>query len=178
LQTVRQSVIVRFRDVTPEDFLYSYRKNFVKAVKSALNVRLKDVVIVSLQPAAVASPVQRAKGRPKRAAYGLDVLVAARAPTGGYVPAAAVARALNNNLEELELTTGLTVSEVLHKKCTPSYCKYGECVDKVVVDKTQLISVNTELTSFVAPAHHHKVLCQCKEGYDGEFICSNFYYTI
>lgn len=158
---MRHAVIVRVRDVTPEEFLYSYRKNFMKAVKSALNVRLKDVVMVSMQPATTS-------GRPKRAVVGLDILMAARSISGGFLSAAAVARGLNNQLEELEAITGLHVDEVLHKRCSPNYCKYGDCVDKVVLDATHIVSVNTELTSFVAPAHHLKLLCQCKDGYDGK----------
>ncbi|XP_059483774.1 fat-like cadherin-related tumor suppressor homolog isoform X2 [Neocloeon triangulifer] len=165
-EVLQQAVIIRFLDVTPEDFLYSYRKNFIKAIKSTLNVRLKDVMILSLQPTAPSQTKQ--KIRLKRAAPGLDVLVAVRSPTGALVPAAEVHSALNNNLDDLEAATGLTVGEITFKKCTPGFCKFGECSDRILLDKTQIISVNTELNSFVAPAHLHKAFCQCKEGYDGE----------
>ncbi|GLV37966.1 kugelei [Carabus blaptoides fortunei] len=44
------SVVVRFREVTQEAFILSHCKGFVRAVRSAMNSRLKDVVIISVQP--------------------------------------------------------------------------------------------------------------------------------
>ncbi|XP_065345647.1 fat-like cadherin-related tumor suppressor homolog isoform X4 [Cloeon dipterum] len=165
-EVLQQAVIIRFLDVTPEDFLYSYRKNFVKAIRSTLRVQPKDVMILSLQPTA---PLSKQKGsRVKRAPKGLDVILAVRSPVGILLQAKEVHRTLNSNIDDLEEATGLSIGEIIFKKCAPSFCKYGECTDKIVFDKTQIISINTELSSFVAPAYQHKAICQCKEGYDGD----------
>lgn len=172
---VKQSVIVKFRDVTPEDFIFSYKKNFIKAIKNALNVRLKDVILVSIQPSA--PPTARVRGqretlirilRSMRGSHNLDVLFAVRSPTGGLIPASSVSKSVANTVEELEVMTGLAVLDVVQKRCTPAFCKYGECSDRITLDKTLVVSVTTELTSFISPQHHYKVTCQCKEGYDGD----------
>lgn len=47
---LENSVIIRFREVSPEDFILSHRKGFLRTVRNALNCRLKDVVIISVQP--------------------------------------------------------------------------------------------------------------------------------
>lgn len=47
---VRNSVAIRLDDVTPEDFLLTYKKGFLRGLRRVLNVRVNDVEIVSLQP--------------------------------------------------------------------------------------------------------------------------------
>jgi protocadherin Fat 1/2/3 len=44
-----ESVIVRFAEISPEEFLRNYQKSFVKMVRTLLNVRSKDVEIFSVQ---------------------------------------------------------------------------------------------------------------------------------
>ena len=51
-ELLEKAVVVQLAKVAPEDFLRSYRKSFVKVVKTLLNVRSKDVEILGLQPAA------------------------------------------------------------------------------------------------------------------------------
>ncbi|KRT79053.1 Cadherin, partial [Oryctes borbonicus] len=49
-EMLENSIVIRFREVSPESFVLSHRKGFVKAVRNAMNCRLKDVVIISVQP--------------------------------------------------------------------------------------------------------------------------------
>ena len=42
-------VIVRFADVSLEDFILIYQKGFVKIIKNILNIKTADVVILSMQ---------------------------------------------------------------------------------------------------------------------------------
>jgi protocadherin Fat 1/2/3 len=59
-----RSLMVTLGPVKPEDFVMTFQKNFERGVRSLLNVRRKDVRIISIQPARAAG------SRPKRS---LDV---------------------------------------------------------------------------------------------------------
>lgn len=48
-EMLENAVVVRFRDISPQDFVLSHRKGFLKAVRSALGVRQREVVIISVQ---------------------------------------------------------------------------------------------------------------------------------
>ena len=52
-EMVRSAAVIRFRDVSPKDFLMSHKKPFSRAIQSVMGMRilLKDVVIISVQKA-------------------------------------------------------------------------------------------------------------------------------
>jgi protocadherin Fat 1/2/3 len=175
-EMLRHAVIVRFRDVSPSVFVLSHRKGFIRAVRSALGARIKDVVIISVQPSGQPTPE---KVRPKRqiTSRGLDVLFAVRKPQQPMAPsfhsADGIRKALTQHLEALEQSTGLIVEEIVRDKCTAKYCTYGECTDRIILNTTAAATpIATDVTSFVSPRHQHHIVCDCKEGYAGKlFVC-------
>lgn len=50
-EMLENAVVVRFRSISPEMFVLSHRKGFIKAVQKAMNCLPKDVVIISVQTA-------------------------------------------------------------------------------------------------------------------------------
>ncbi|XP_051157574.1 fat-like cadherin-related tumor suppressor homolog [Leptopilina boulardi] len=166
------SVIIRFREVSPEDFVLSHRKGFLRTVRNALNCRLKDVVIISVQSSTdeanlIKSRALRNSTRFKRQIHNdLDLLFAVR-KTNGFYSSEVVREALNQHVEELEESTKLVVEEIVRFKCTKGYCLYGDCEDSIVLDPMQIAAISTDVTSFVSPKHRHKMDCNCKEGYAG-----------
>ena len=62
-----QSVILRFKYIEPENFVLSYQKGLVKMIKTILNVRTSDVIILSVQSTSGASRMIRNKRDEKRA---------------------------------------------------------------------------------------------------------------
>jgi protocadherin Fat 1/2/3 len=48
---LEKAVVVQLAKVSPQEFLLSYRKSFVKAVKTLFNVRTKDIEIIGVQAA-------------------------------------------------------------------------------------------------------------------------------
>ncbi|XP_063909336.1 fat-like cadherin-related tumor suppressor homolog isoform X5 [Zophobas morio] len=160
------AVAIRFRQVSPEVFVLSHRKGFVRAVRNAMNCRLKDVVIVSVQP----SNDDDLPLRSKRyiVSKDLDVLFTVRRPDEGFYSSDSIRKALNDNLEELEESTKLVVEEIIRFKCSNSYCVFGTCQDHYVLEPTRIEPVATDVTSFVSPRHRQKLECECKEGYGGE----------
>lgn len=166
---LENSVGVRFRDVSPEDFILSHRKGFVRAVRNAMSCRLKDIVIISVQPSSDEDllRVRRYSNETRSKRYihrDLDVLFTVRKPDEGFYGSDTIRKALNDNLEELEESTKLVVEEIIRPKCNNKYCMYGVCQDHFVLDTSMIQPVSTDVTSFVSPVHRQKLDCLCKEG--------------
>lgn len=81
------SVVIRFREVSPEDFVMRRRKGFLRSVTNAMNCRLKDVILISVQPSADDVDL-----RAKRQIINkdLDVLFTVRRPDEGYYTSDAI----------------------------------------------------------------------------------------
>ncbi|XP_076646631.1 FAT atypical cadherin kugelei isoform X8 [Halictus rubicundus] len=170
---LENAVIVRFREVSPEDFILSHRKGFLRTVRHALSCRPKDIIIISVQ--ASSDETNQIKSRAIRQAVhnDLDLLFAVKKPGGGlgspvFFPSESIREALNQRIEELEESTKLVVEEIVRFKCIKGYCVYGECQDKILLDLEQITPVATDVMSFVSPRHKHKMECDCKEGYAGD----------
>lgn len=166
---LENSVIVRFREVSPENFILSHRKGFIKTVRNAMNCRLKDIVIVSVQPSTDEINLIKSRTIRQTVHNDLDLLFAVKKSSTplGFYASESVREALNQRIEELEESTKLVVEEIVRFKCNKEYCVYGDCQDKVVLDVTQITPVATDVMSFVSPRHKHKMECSCKEGYAG-----------
>ncbi|XP_044259258.1 fat-like cadherin-related tumor suppressor homolog isoform X6 [Tribolium madens] len=165
-EMLENSVAIRFRQVSPEVFVLSHRKGFVRAVRNAMNCRLKDVIIISVQP----SSDDDISLRSKRYIVNkdLDVLFTVRKPDEGFFSSESIKKALNDNFEELEESTKLVVEEIIRFKCSNTYCTFGVCQDHYMLDPGRVDPVATDVTSFVSPYHRQKLECVCKEGYGGE----------
>lgn len=165
------SVVVRFREVTPDVFILSHRKGFIRAVRNAMNSRLKDVVIISVQPSNDDINILSHSRRSPRqiVSQDLDVLFTVRKPqSGSFYSTDAIRKALKENIEELEESTKLVVEEIVRMKCTSTYCLSGVCQDRIVLDILDISPIATDVTSFVSPKHQHKMDCICKVGYAGD----------
>ncbi|GIX73894.1 fat-like cadherin-related tumor suppressor-like protein [Caerostris extrusa] len=80
-EAVKNSVGMRLKGITPEDFILSHCKNFLHGLRSALNIRTKDIDILSIQPSEAAmSKEKRDTNRD------LDVLFAVRKSPHVYFP--------------------------------------------------------------------------------------------
>ncbi|XP_023289907.1 fat-like cadherin-related tumor suppressor homolog isoform X2 [Orussus abietinus] len=171
---LESSVIVRFREVSPEDFILSHRKGFVRTVRNAMNCRLKDVVIISVQSSTDEANLIKSRATRQAVHNDLDVLFAVRKSQVGmttlsenYFASESIRESLNQRVEELEESTKLVVEEIVRFKCSKGHCVYGDCHDRVVLDPARISPIATDVTSFVAPRHHHRLECSCKEGYAG-----------
>uniref|UniRef100_A0A6P7FFE6 Fat-like cadherin-related tumor suppressor homolog isoform X1 n=1 Tax=Diabrotica virgifera virgifera TaxID=50390 RepID=A0A6P7FFE6_DIAVI len=161
---LENAVGIRFREVRPETFILSHRKGFVRAIRNALNCRLKDVIIISVQPSSNDDIIRVKRYSNKD----LDVLFTVHKPDEGYFSPETIKKALNDNLQELEESTKLVVEEIVRFKCSNKYCIYGVCQDHYVLDTTSIDPICTDVTSFVSPKHQQKMECICKEGYGGD----------
>lgn len=129
-EALQNSIILTIRDITADDFVTNYRKNFLKAVRNIMNVRTKDVFIISIQPqvtlgqtsksnrtrrdetsplrktAAVTrlEPMWRIRDPARQSRPNVDILFAVQKPAGGFYPPAIVRKQLLDNVAELEAT--------------------------------------------------------------------------
>lgn len=190
-EMLKSSVVIRFREIGPKNFVLSHRKGFIRAVHNIMNCRLKDIIIISVQPSSDDINLVNHKDRrsintlsnitiwnphfiDKRQiiAHDLDVLFAVKKPSSqhilDYYPSETIRKSLNANLQELEESTKLVVEEIVRIKCSPHFCAYGECQDRYILDVNKLIPISTDITSLVSPVHYHKIECKCQDGYGGE----------
>lgn len=170
-EMLENSVVIRFKSVSPEIFILSHRKGFIRSVQNAMNCLPKDVVIISVQSASDDTKSDnKSRTRPKRTVENdLDVLFTVRKPQiGTYYNTDAIRKALNDHLNDLVELTNLNVQEIAQIKCTPTYCMSGVCQDRVILDTKHIYPVSTDVTSFVSPKHRRRLECICKEGFAGE----------
>ncbi|KAG0414954.1 hypothetical protein HPB47_007882, partial [Ixodes persulcatus] len=150
------------------DFLLTYKKGFLKGLRSLLNVRLKEIQVISIQPSAEegsgSPPAQRSR---RSVGQNLDVLFAVRKGAHGYYSAKFLKTRLKENLPLVEAASGLRIVQVAEDRCTSTHCVHGECLDHMALDRTFAVSVTTDQFSFVSPQHSRRLDCQCKPGFGG-----------
>lgn len=173
---LESSVIVRFREVSADDFILSHRKGFARTVRNAMNCRLKDIVIISVQPSSSSTTTSSSsdelnliKTRHTRQTIhnDLDLLFAVKSSPTNFYSSETIREALSQHIDELEGSTKLVVEEIVRFKCKKGYCIYGDCVDRITLDPVEMAPISTDVMSFVSPRHKHKMECSCKEGYAG-----------
>ncbi|XP_058828867.1 fat-like cadherin-related tumor suppressor homolog isoform X4 [Topomyia yanbarensis] len=179
------SIVIRFMKVSPESFILSHRKGFIRSVRNSMGCKIKDVVIISVQKSndelnMILHRLERDSGlgnvtnhlgqmRYRRGTiHDLDVLFTVRKGQSDFYSVYEIRKAIDDNLEEIEDATKLQIDEVVKSKCLPSYCIHGECEDKLVLDPKIVNPISTDVTSFVSSRHIHKMECNCKEGYGGD----------
>ncbi|XP_040169864.1 fat-like cadherin-related tumor suppressor homolog isoform X5 [Anopheles arabiensis] len=179
-EMLANAIVIRFLKVSPEAFVLSHRKGFIRSVRNAIGCKIKDIIIISVQPSndddlnliqhrarrELSNGTVRARRNANR---DLDVLFTVRnGQTGGFYAGHEIRRVIDENLEEIEDATKLQIDEVVKSKCLPNYCIHGECEDRIVLDAKLIHPVSTDVTSFVSARHAHRMECACREGYGGD----------
>ncbi|KAG8191614.1 hypothetical protein JTE90_018546 [Oedothorax gibbosus] len=159
---VKNSIGIRLKGITPEDFIMSYRKAFLHGLRSALSIRTKDIEILSIQPSEASSTKEK-----RDTNRDLDVLFAVRKSPHVYYPAKQLLTKLKEKQEFFETTSKLKVVKIIKDRCTTDRCVNGDCVDKIVLDETFVVSITTDALGYVSPQHVRKLECICKSGYGG-----------
>ena len=162
-EMLSNAVRVRIGPVTPEDFVLNYKKRFIRGMKAALGVQPKDILIVSIQTAE--------DERPKRSpSTMLDILFIVKKTSQTFLPRDTVRKELHAELDKLESALGLRVFRIEKDECTKDLCIHGKCADEMILEEGKVMVVTTDVEAYVAPRHHHKTMCHCKNGYTGESI--------
>lgn len=198
-EMLENAVLIRFTEVTPEQFVLSHRKTFIRSIRNAIGSRLKDVIIIAVQASTEDSnTIQHRYKRDSRnismllddttdlidprnkrqLQHDLDVLFAVRkhqpnANTVAYYSPDEIRTFLDGKISEVEKLTELFVDEIVQSKCsTIRHCEHGVCEDKIQLDPMKINTVSTDVSSFVSAHFEHTTRCRCDIGYGGE-KCEN-----
>ncbi|XP_076056118.1 FAT atypical cadherin kugelei isoform X2 [Oratosquilla oratoria] len=175
-EMVDNAIIIQLGGATPEKFLLSYWKNFLRGVRKIMKVRPEDVIILSLREISQRSRRDSSKRQKKKkqsnplsdAEADFEVLFAVRKSPTAFYPREIVRKKVSSDRRWLESElTGLYVVGVVENECTSESCINGRCEEQVTLDDEEVLSIITETTSFVSLRHHHEGVCRCPQGFSG-----------
>ncbi|CAL4061882.1 unnamed protein product, partial [Meganyctiphanes norvegica] len=169
-EMIQNAVILQLIGATPEEFLLSYKRNFHRAVKIILNVKSRDVVILSLQKSENRErrdTFSKKKSNKKNSSKAdVDILFAVQRTTKGYYPRNVIRKKLELEMHTLQNGIGLDVVNIVDDSCSVNTCDHGHCEERVILDDEQ-VAITTEHLSFVSLHHHHESVCICPQGFSG-----------
>lgn len=174
-EMLENAVIIRFSKISPEEFILSHRKGFIRSIRTAMRTRQKDVVIISVQPQIDTDERNAVRHRRQTpTSNNLDVVFTVRKQqvnplAEGYFSAKEIAATVADNIEEIEEATKVLIEEIVKTKCSQKRCMNGGmCQDQIRLDTENLNTVSTDMTSFVSAKYKHIDVCECKEGFGGD----------
>lgn len=147
-EVLNHSIAIRFANLSPEEFIGDYWRNFQRALRNILGVRRNDIQIVSLQPSDPPS--------------NLDVLLNIEKSGNSHHPMRILLHKINSSVPDLEEILGVRILDVFHKLCAGLDCPLKFCEEKVTVDENIMSTHSTARLSFVTPRHHRTAVCLCK----------------
>ncbi|XP_041488205.1 protocadherin Fat 1 isoform X1 [Microtus oregoni] len=149
-EMLNHTVAIRFANLTPEEFVGDYWRNFQRALRNILGVRKNDIQIVSLQPSDPHS--------------NLDVLLFVEMSGSTQVSTRQLLHKINSSVTDIEEIIGVRILDVFQKLCAGLDCPWKFCDEKVSVDENIMSTHSTARLSFVTPRHHRTAVCLCKDG--------------
>lgn len=167
------AVVIKFGQVSPEDFIISYKKSFVKIVKNLFNVRAEDVEVLGLQPTYSGDRGARSvwdtenTGNQLSRQPNLELLLAVKRDNSIYFTRDEVRESLNSKLLSISAQVGLKILEVKEDSCEGSSCVNGKCKDEIRMSESQILTVSTDVASLVFPQFQYGTVCECKIGFSG-----------
>ncbi|XP_075052740.1 protocadherin Fat 1 isoform X1 [Mixophyes fleayi] len=147
---LNHSIAFRFSNLSPEEFIGDYWRNFQRTLKNILGGRKIDVHILSLQPS---DPPAN-----------LDVLLAVDKPGNTHFVPKLLIQKINASIADIEDFSGVKILEVFHKLCAGVDCPLRFCDEKISVDENVMSTHSTARLSFVTPRHLRKAVCLCRGG--------------
>uniref|UniRef100_A0A8C4NG34 FAT atypical cadherin 1 n=1 Tax=Eptatretus burgeri TaxID=7764 RepID=A0A8C4NG34_EPTBU len=140
------SIVVRFADVTPEEFLATHLPSLQRFLRSQL--KDYDVQMLSLQESSLSGA--------------LDVLLAPGRTSGMGWQRSKLQQVLRSNEPYLKNTTGLRLVQVVAKPCTLGHCPSHQCMQRASLDKSAMSAYSTARLSIIVPKHHLSAFCTCE----------------
>ncbi|KAL9905398.1 fat-like cadherin-related tumor suppressor homolog isoform X2 [Glossina fuscipes] len=192
-EMVQNAVVIKISKITPKDFILSYRKGFIRAIRDVMRCRQKDVVILSLGhvPQALLANVQISSNstmlreqpstnnvimtiNPRSPHNNLEIVLAVRkqqiVPTSeAYFSSEDIRNLLAKKFEQIQESSNLIIEKLITNECTTAFhCLHGLCKNQIVLNKSKLSTYHTDVVSFVTPTYKLVSVCLCRQGYDGK----------
>lgn len=183
---VKNSVMIKFANTTPRDFILSHRKAFVRSIREIMRCSQKDVIIIAInqndtkyidtvknESQAYFDPELKSQFRNRRSYRILDVVFTVQkqqiTPTSeNYYSSDEIRNKIAKKIEEIEYKSNLLVEELVKNECIINTCVHGECKKLVRIKKNKVHTYHTNVISYVSPTYEMTNSCKCKQGFDGE----------
>ena len=162
---IANSITIQFENMESETFIKSYRKDFQKVLKRELNVRARDVEILSVQNSK--ETVDIANRKKRDADNNVDILFAVKKGQE-FIPQQKLKRKVQRAVPSFEEDMEVKVLKVFSDVCEPGLCEGGECAGYLEFDKDSLVPVFMDGGSFVSAKHRYTYECVCPNGDVGE----------
>jgi len=161
---IENSIVIELRSISVKDFVTNYKKTFIRVMKNVFNVRMKDIIILSVQPAEHKNLNNRIR-RSDTSLGDVSVLFAVAKTRGGYFSRQWLKVKLVESKSGIEKQLGILIEDFIMKsECQHIACKHGECRDELILSESDVISIIGNKLSFVSPFHEHKFGCACHPG--------------
>lgn len=175
---IANGMIIVLGGANPEEFILSYRRSFLRSVKSIMNVRNDDVIILSIEPTTGKATVLEPTGtryRDEIESFALDIshsidislLFCVRKSNGHYFSRKQLFHKIASEVSLMESTMGLRVLRLESNMCHNITCSNGECEDVIDLQNSPVV-LTTEAMNFVSMKHTHEGICLCPTGYAGK----------
>lgn len=159
------AVVIRFENLTAEEFVALRLSSFIFALKADLSVRERDVHILGMQ---AASETEVNPGRRRRSADShLDVLIAVQRFQNKYFKGSMLKRRLEQSQSVIEQSSGLKISKIFNNACTKDTCKEGDCQTTYQFETDSPYNILTDLENYVIVPFSLIYKCICKQGSSG-----------
>nr|KAF6460308.1 FAT atypical cadherin 1 [Molossus molossus] len=149
-EMLNHTLAIRFANLTPEEFVGDFWRNFQRALRNVLGVRRSDIQIVSLQPS---DPLPH-----------LEVLLFIEKSGGAPVSSRQLLHRINASVTDIEEIIGVRILDVFQKLCAGLECPRKFCDEKVSLDESVMSTHSTARLSFVTPRHRRTAVCLCRDG--------------
>lgn len=146
-EMLNHSITLRFANLTPEEFVGDYWRNFQRALRNILGLRRNDIQMVSLQPS---EPPPH-----------LDVLLFVEKSGSAPISTKQLLHKINSSVTDIEEIIGVRILDVFQKLCAGLDCPWKFCDEKVTMDENVMSTHSTARLSFVTPRHLRTAVCLC-----------------
>ncbi|KAM9311065.1 protocadherin Fat 2 [Gastrophryne carolinensis] len=143
-EALQQSLVLRFKSLSPEDFIGDHWRNFQRFVGNVLSVDRQQIHLASLQ---------------KEESSSLDVVLVTR--TSSLIEPKVWAQKINGVKHELEQSMDLYIERIFHLPCPGPHCKNRTCQEVIELDQSVLSSYSTARLSVITPQHTLRQVCTC-----------------
>lgn len=151
-QTLDNSIIVRIENMSAQQFLTSYHRNFVDLTKSTLETG-DELVLFSLHDTNA----------------NLDLSIAVKGETGSYRSPSYIIEKMNKKRNAiLRLLQSSSVS-IGYTPCHARACDNGgSCSEQLQINEQETRITDSPSVVHTSPMISHEFICKCSDGYTGQ----------
>lgn len=146
-EALQQALVLRFKSLSPEDFIGDHWRNFQRFLGNLLSVDRQQIQMASLQKADTSSS--------------LDLVLVIGMGSSSLSEPKVLAEKISGVKRELDQSMGLHIENIFHLPCHGLQCKNRTCQERIELDPSVLSSHSTARLSVITPQHNLRQICTC-----------------